>query len=285
MEWLDRLTESLDYIEEHLDGEIELEQAAQIACCSTFHFQRMFGYIAGTPLSEYIRRRRMSRAAVDLHGGAKVLETALRYGYESPTAFSRAFASVHGIPPSAAQKPGAPLKAYNRISFTITIKGDTQMDYRMENKEAFRVVGLREPMSKQMEENFSTIPNLWARAAETHALERLCGVMDGSPQGVLGVSACPPTGDWFYYIGVVSSLPLPEELPGVCEYHVPAQTWAVFPGRGAMPDAIQQLEKQVLTEWLPTSGYEYADGPDVEVYLDANLADAKFEVWIPVRRK
>jgi len=120
MNWLDRLNETMDYIEDNLRGEISYGHAARIAQCSTYHFQRMFSYVAGATLSEYIRRRRLTLAALELQNGGKVLDVALRYGYESPTAFNRAFRSLHGIAPSAAQRPGATLKAYPRIGFHIT---------------------------------------------------------------------------------------------------------------------------------------------------------------------
>ena len=285
MEWLDRMNEALDYIEGNLDGKIDLSAAARLACCSVYHFQRMFPYITGIPLSEYIRRRRMTRAAFDLQNGAKVLDTALRYGYESPTAFSRAFQNVHGVPPSAAQKQGAPLKAYGRISFKITVKGDTEMDYRIVKREAFRIVGLCEPLDRDLEKNFELVPQRWARAAMSGAVEKLAALMDIEPKGVLGVSACMSGDDWAYYIGVASNLPVPEGLPGAQEYTVPACTWAVFPGTGPMPGAIQEIEKRAVTEWLPTSGYEYADAPDIELYTTPNPQDAVFEVWLPVRKQ
>ena len=285
MEWLDRMNEALDYIEGNLDGKIDLSAAARLACCSVYHFQRMFPYITGIPLSEYIRRRRMTRAAFDLQNGAKVLDTALRYGYESPTAFSRAFQNVHGVPPSAAQKQGAPLKAYGRISFKITVKGDTEMDYRIVKRDAFRIVGLCEPLDRDLEKNFELVPQMWARAAMSGAVEKLAALMDSEPKGVLGVSACMSGDDWAYYIGVASNLPVPEGLPGAQEYTVPACTWAVFPGTGPMPGAIQEIEKRAVTEWLPTSGYEYADAPDIELYTTPNPQDAVFEVWLPVRKQ
>ena len=105
MEWLQKMNEALDYLEEHLEGDPDLEQAARRAGCSGYHFQRIFSYLAGMPLGEYLRRRKMTRAALDLQGGAKVLDTALRYGYDSPTAFSRAFQKLHGVSPSAARRP------------------------------------------------------------------------------------------------------------------------------------------------------------------------------------
>ncbi|WP_312642646.1 AraC family transcriptional regulator [Hydrogenoanaerobacterium sp.] len=285
MEWLDRLNDALNYMEQNLDGEIDYNKAAQLACCSTFHFQRMFSYIAGVPLSEYIRRRRMTMAAFNLQNGDKVLDVALRYGYESPTSFNRAFQSVHGVAPSVAQRENAILKAFPRISFKITIKGEAEMDYRIVKKEAFRVVGLSSPLEKEIEQNFQAVPLLWQRAAESGLIPKLCGLMNQEPRGVLGVSACMSGEDWAYYIAVASDKPLPAELSELSEYNVPACTWAVFPGEGTMPLSIQELEKRIVTEWLPTSGYEYADAPDIEVYLEPDPANAKFEVWLPVRKK
>ena len=110
MDWLKQWNEALDYLEEHLLEEVSLETLGRIACCGGYHFQRMFSYLAGVPLSEYIRRRRMTLAAAELRGGARVIDTALRYGYESPTAFNRAFQSVHGLPPSAVRRDGAVLR-------------------------------------------------------------------------------------------------------------------------------------------------------------------------------
>lgn len=165
MEWLERLNYAIDYIEEHLAEEIRYDEAAKIACCSTFHFQRMFSYIAGVPLSEYIRRRRMTVAAFELQQSAvKVIDLALRFGYDSPTAFNRAFQGVHGVPPTAAKETGVALNTYPRISFHISIKGDAKMDYRIEKKEAFRIVGLKTPLDKDIEKKFSVRADVLAKS-------------------------------------------------------------------------------------------------------------------------
>lgn len=280
MDWITRLNQALAYIEEHLDGKIELEQAAKLAYCSTYHFQRMFTYLAGIPLSEYIRRRRMTRAALDLQNGAKVLDVALKYGYESPTAFNRAFRGIHGVSPSNAKEPGVPLRSFPPISFVITIKGEVELNYRMEQKDAFRIVGMSAPLEKEIEKNFQTVPELWNKAASKGMLQKLIPLMNGQPSGVLGVCACGEKEDWRYWIAVASDLPAGDFV----SYTVPAFTWAIFPGTGPMPGAIQELEKRVATEWLPTSGYEFADGPDMEVYLTPDPKNATFEVWIPVRK-
>ena len=151
MEWLKHMNDALEYMEDNLAADISIEQAARLACCSQYHFQRMFSYIIGVPLSEYVRNRRLTKAALDLQSGDKVIDVALRYGYDSPTAFNRAFQAVHGIAPSAAQKQGTVLKAYPRVSFQITVKGVAEMEYRIVEKEAFRIVGVRTPISTDVE--------------------------------------------------------------------------------------------------------------------------------------
>ena len=274
MEWIDRLNQAVDYLEGHLEAP-DLGEAARIACCSPYHFQRMFTLLAGAPLSEYIRRRKMSRAAADLQHGERIVDVALKYGYSSPTAFNRAFQAVHGLPPSAAKTPGAVLKSHPPLRFAITVQGVEEMEYRIEKRDAFRIVGVSAPLSKDIEENFQQVPQLWGRAAADGTIPRLAGLMDGEPRGLLGV--CDGLESARYYIAVASSAPAGE---GLEEYTVPAFTWAVFPGTGEGAPAIQALERRVVTEWLPTSGYEYAEGPDVEVYMDPECT--KFEVWIPV---
>lgn len=282
MEWIESLNGAINYIEEHISEDIDYAQAARIACCSTYHFQRMFTYMAGIPLSEYIRRRRMSLAAVDLQSDdAKIVDVALKYGYTSPTAFNRAFHSIHGFAPSCAKKGGIPLKSYPPISFKITIKGVDEMNYRIEKKEAFRIVGISQPLEKEIEKNFNTVPQMWQKASMDGTIPKLASMMNGQPMGLLGVSACSEEEQWAYYIAVSSSLPAAE---GLVEYTVPSSTWAIFSGSGTNL-SIQELEQRIVTEWLPTSGYEYANAPDIEVYINPDPSNAQYEVWIPVTQK
>ena len=280
MDWITGLNKTMDYIEAHLSGEIDYEQLARLACCSSYHYQRMFAYMAGVSLGEYIRRRRMSVAAADLQGGEKVLEVALKYGYQSPTAFNRAFQSVHGLPPSALRETGASVKAFPPLHFTITIKGVEQMEYRIEKREPFRVVGVSTAIDKDMEKNFDKIPLFWGQAAADGVIEKLAGMMDAQPMGILGVCAFTGEEEWRYWIAAAST----RQDAALEEFTVPAATWAVFPGSGTN-QSIQELERRVLTEWLPSSGYEYGNAPDIEVYLNADPQDSKYEVWIPVVKK
>ena len=281
MEWIERLNESLLYIEEHLTDEIDYEQLGRIACCSAYHYQRMFTYMAGVTLSEYIRRRKMSLAAVDLQGtDAKVIDIAEKYGYHSPTAFNRAFQGVCGIAPSALKTEGVSVKTYPPITFKIIVKGAEEMNYRIETKEAFRIVGVSVPLDKDIEKNFTVIPAKWQEVATNGTLQRLAGMMDRPPMGVLGISTCNDTEPWRYYIAVSTS----QEKDDLEEFVVPAATWAIFSGEGTN-QSIQELERRIVTEWLPTSGYEYGNAPDVEVYLNPDPQNAQYEVWIPVVKK
>ena len=281
MEWIKRLNAAINHIEEHLGDKIEYEQLARIACCSSYHFQRMFGYMAGVTLSEYIRRRRMSCAAADMQAGGKVIDVALKYGYDSPTAFNRAFQAVHKITPSHAKQSGSMLKSFPPISFKITIKGVEEMNYRIEQKPSFNLIGIREAISNDAEESFESVPLFWQKA--TPQIPQLLSMMQTEPKGLLGVSTCNEVENEqnYYYIAVASSAPVPE---GMYTLTIPAQTWAIFPGSGMTPD-IQTLQQRIVSDWLPTSGYEWANAPDIEVYLNNDPVNMAFEVWLPVTKK
>ena len=281
MEWIERLDKTISYIAEHHTKEINYDELAHIACCSTYHFQRMFAYLAGIPLSEYIRRRRMSLAAVDLQSGnEKIIDIGMKYGYASPTAFNRAFQSVHGIAPSMVKKEGTPMKSYPPISFKITITGAEELNYRIEVKDSFRIVGVSCPLDKELENNFKTVPQMWQNAAMNGTFEKIAPLMNNQPMGVLGVSVCNDNEDWRYFIAVSSSIDADNSLD---EYVIPACTWAVFSGAGT-GISIQELEQRIIREWLPTSGYEFDNAPDIEVYLNPDPDNMQYEVWIPVKK-
>lgn len=280
MEWIDRLNKAINYIEEHLTDKIDYEELGRIACCSSYHFQRMFTYMAGVSLSEYIRRRKMSLAAVDLQSGEKIIDVAGEYGYDSPTAFNRAFQSIHGVAPSAVKCEGVSVKSFPPIAFKITVKGVEEMNYRIETKDAFRIIGISHPLDKEIDKNFTVVPQMWQNAAITGTIQKLAGMMDAPPMGLLGVSACNDKEQWKYFIAVSST----QDVAEFEEYIIPAATWAIFRGAGAN-QSIQELEQRIVTEWLPTSGYEYANAPDIEVYLNPDPKNAEYEVWIPITKK
>lgn len=283
MDWLENLNKSLEYVENHLTDELSIDEAARIAHCSTYHYQRMFSYIADVTLGEYIRRRRMSLAVVDLKNGAKVIDVAIKYGYESPTSFNRAFRSVHGISPQEAKRADSKLTSYPLLNFAIQVKGVTAMEYQIIDKESFKIVGPSLTLGKDMEKNQKIIPQFWTKFHQENGLAKLLPLMGEKVPGILGVSMMDDyeSDEWDYVIAVASD----QEVEGFKTYDIPAAKWAIFSGSGPMPHAIQELQKRIYVEWLPTSGYEYAELPDIEVYLDHDPTNPSFQVWFPVRIK
>lgn len=287
MDWLGDLNRAMGYIEEHLrDGDIDMDEVARQAACSTFQLQRMFPYLTGIALSEYIRRRKMSAAAEDLATtDVKVIDLAQRYGYESPTAFNRAFKGVHGLAPSHARRKDAPVVTYPRLVFTLSIKGEEAMKYEICEKKAFRVVGYATHEECTMENAGEKAEEMWAKVEGEGLIPQIAALIDGSgPVGLLGVSICDDGGNRGQMVGAATALPCPE---GLEEYDIPAATYAVFKTRGPIPEAIQQLEHRIYSEWLPSSGYDWAPTPDFEVYgqMDEGARECDIEVWLPVRKK
>lgn len=280
MDWADRMNMALDYIEKNIRTEIDYTVLGRISCSSSYHFQRMFSCMAGMPLSEYIRRRKMSLAASEILKGARIIDVSLSFGYNSPTAFNRAFQSVHGVPPSMLRQEGVNVKLYPPITFRLTIKGAEEMNFRIEKREAFKVVGVSEEIFHDIEKNHIVIPAMWDRIRDNGTLDKITGLIDAEPKGVLGVCSCNDDGPWRYIIGVASEV----EAEGLECFTVPAATWAIFSGSGSGV-SIQELENRIVTEWLPGSGYEYANIPDIEVYLDSDPSNMRYEVWIGVRHK
>ena len=153
------------------------------------------------------------------------------------------------------------------------------MEYQIVKREAFRIVGFRTPLPMDVEKSFQVVPKFWAEIGPRQA--ELFPLMGGEPAGMLGVSTCNEAEN-YYYIAVASNAPAPE---GMQEWTVPAATWAVFTGTGRLPDAMQELQKRIVTEYLPDSGYEWAKAPDIEVYLNQPGEESRFQVWLPVTKR
>ncbi len=165
MDWITGIQNAINYIEEHLTEEIDFDKAADEAACSSFYFQRIFGILCDIPLSEYIRNRRLSLAGNELNASdAKVVDIALKYGYESPESFSRAFSKFHGITPSEAKKNGSKLKSFSRLSVKITLSGGSVMDYKIIEKDSFEIIEKVETQPIENEINAKSIPDFWTRS-------------------------------------------------------------------------------------------------------------------------
>ena len=285
MEWVNDLNRAMGYIEENLTKQIDLAEVARQAACSQFHLQRMFPYLCGITLSDYIRRRRMSLAALDLAAGEKVIDVALRYGYESPTSFARAFRDVHGVAPSKAQRGAVRLTQYPRLTFTMQVRGEEAMEYRIEEKPAMRVVGCLLEGSWELEETQKKVVAFWEEltAEGDERIHRVLSLMDGhEPQALMGVCG---DGDELcgYLVCVVTDAPVPKDMVA---WEVPAATYAVFDCTGPASKAIGNMTHRIMTEWLPGSGYEWAQRADVEVYFGPRMTadDYHSQIWLPIER-
>lgn len=280
MDWIERLNTAIKYIEEHLTEKIEYDELAKILCCSTYHFQRMFGFMNDVTLSEYIRRRRMSLAAADIQNGAKIIDAAIKYGYASPTAFCRSFKNIHGVSPSQVRKKGVCVKTYPPISFQLTITGSQELSYRIEDKATFQIMGISMPLEDSLEKNFKTVPLFWDKALESGILSKLMSLEKDVFHGLLGVSCVSgKSSEWNYYIAAAASISTNYAFE---QYSIPASKWAVFSGNGTNY-SLQELERRVIKEWLPFSGFEYGNAPDIEHYIQADPENAKYEYWLPIK--
>lgn len=284
MEWLKQLSRAIAYIEDNLAGNISYEEAANIACCSTYYFQRMFSYVAGISLSEYVRRRKMTKAAFELQvSTAKVMDIGAKYGYISPTSFNRAFQNVHGVAPTVARRAGVLLNSYPPINFTINVTGGESMRYRIERKDPIRIVGIRVALEEDQEANFQIVPKFWEKVIDEDLVSEISKLNNQTPLGLLGVTVFKHPEEIYYYIAAASDKAVSENLAA---YEIPAATWVIFEGDGRFPDSIQTIFKRFLTEWLPFSGYEYAQLPDIEVYPtnQQTVQGGHSEVWIAVKK-
>lgn len=282
MEWLQNLNKAIDYIENNLDKEISYDEAARIACCSTTYFQRMFTYAVGISLSEYIRRRKMTQAAFDLQTTkCKVLDIALKYGYASPTSFNRAFQAVHGVSPVSLRRTGKPLTAYLPIRFTVTVSGKQPMSYRIEEKKAMRFVGIRFPLTENMEENLNMVPFFWDKLLKNGQINSLYDLTN-EPFGIAGITHSL-NNQFYYSVAAASSKAVPM---GMNVLEIPAAVWVVFECDGLFKEASQAIFRRFLTEWLPFSGYAYAELPDIEIYpINHDMSESgHFEIWIAIKK-
>jgi AraC family transcriptional regulator len=297
MDWLERMNGAIGYIEAHLTQALDLEKVAQTACCSIYHFQRLFSFITDIPLSEYIRRRRLTLAAFDLQNSeARIIDLAIKYGYDSHESFARAFFRLHGITPSAARAQGVNLKAYPRISFHISMRGDTEMNYKIETKEAFAVFGVERIFSQVGDKNLRKIPQFWQEACENGTLDRI-GRASGSRWDENSIGLMPVNAIMCYRDTGKDTFPYmlcaftpqggaPDEFAAV---EVPSLLWAVFTtdkySKADTIRTIQALWKRIFSEWFPTSGYEHANAPELEMYYMGSDRIEYCEIWIPVVKK
>lgn len=289
MDWITGIQNALNYIEAHITENLDYADIAANAACSSYYFQRIFGILCGMPLGEYIRNRRLALAGSELNAtDARVVDVALKYGYESPESFTRAFSKFHGITPSEAKKDGTRLKSYSPLSVQIILKGGYAMDYKIIEKSAFKVIEKVERHEISDSQHLNTIPEFWERAHRDGTIETLLGLTSdrSSIFGICYGGNLTDEKSFDYGIGVLcdDNGQAPE---GFRIEEIPARTWAVFETRGAMPEAIQRLWHNICAEFFPTSDYQPTYEMDVEVYTagDMTSPDYRSEIWVPVVKK
>ncbi|MBO9599395.1 MAG: AraC family transcriptional regulator [Cohnella sp.] len=288
VEWLTRMSDAINAMERTMEEPLDIEKLAKTAYSSPFHFQRMFGMLTGMTVGEYVRKRKLTLAAQELaSSSSKVLDIALKYGYDSPESFAKAFRKLHGIPPSDARKPGVSLKAFPRISFRISLKGDKDMDYRIVEKNAFKVIGKGIETTSAEGENSRDIPRFWQESNRNGMVGHLISLVGGA-DATLGIcmDMAMEKGTFTYMIAVENKTGV-EAPEGFVVREIPAHTWAVFTSIGPMPHAIQDVWMRVFQEWFPATGYEHAGGPEMESYPegDVNADDYRCEVWVPIVKR
>lgn len=285
---LERLNQALDHLETCLDREVDMTEVARIAAVSEYHFRRLFSALAGMPLPVYVRRRRMTLAGAEvLAGELTLLDIAVRYGYSSGEAFARAFRSVHGIGPGEARRTGAVLTAQPRMSFRVVVEGGTTMRYRIVEKESFRFIG-RKARLPLVREGVNAAAAAHLESLERQAVVRMKELMGREPNGILSAvvyltDSREEGAEADYWIGVVTEPEAAaEELDAL---DVPAGTWAVFDNHGPYPGALQELWRDVFTQWFPSNPYTSRSGPELLRTQPVEVGtDTDSQLWIPVER-
>lgn len=289
MDWITGIQNAINYIEEHLTEDISYEKVAGQAGCSNFYFQRIFGILCDISLGEYIRNRRLTLAGNELNASdKKIIDIALKYGYESPESFTRAFFKFHGITPSEAKKDGSRLKSFSRLSVKIILTGGSMMDYKIVKREAFDVIEKVEQQSIEDDVNKNSIPSFWERCHKDGTIETL-RQYTADRNYILGLcyansSECVNTFD--YAIGAEWSgeTDVPE---GFRKNTIAEGTWAIFECIGAMPNAMQNMWHKITSEFFPISGYMPTAEISIEAYTqgDMSQSDYRSEIWIPVVKR
>lgn len=276
MDILKQITAAIDYIEKNLCGEVDFGELAGIVCVTPDSFMRFFSYMTGMSVKEYIRRRRMTLAAFDLqNSGDRIIDIAVKYGYESGEAFSRAFFKQHHKTPTDIRRFGGTLKIYLPISFEITVKGAEEMSFKLERTVPFEVLGVSETCDGSEHFEFEHI--MWAEN-EKFTPKRICDDYNGKWFGIWSGSK--------YFIGRTAENVTAKHLE---KQVVPGETYAVFvSGKGGYAGVeLPKLRERIFDLWLPSSGYRQKGDFEIEVYhlrSGENRAERYYEIWIPVEK-
>ena len=290
MDTLTSMNKALEYIEENLTDELDYSQISKIAFCSEYHFKRMFSFLAGISLSEYIRRRRLTLAAIELKNkNLRIIDIAVKYGYISADSFSRAFQNLHGILPSEARKEDAQIKAYPKMTFQLSIKGGNEMNYKIVEKQSFKIVGFKKRVSMVFKGINLEIADMTSLLTP-EIIKQLKSISNVEPLGIISASTnfseerMEGKGELDHYIGVASNS---DDTASFNVLNVNSGTWAVFEAIGPFPETLQDVWGRIYSEWFPSSGYETVIGPEILWNENPDTGNPKYksQIWIPVRKK
>ncbi|QOS79005.1 AraC family transcriptional regulator [Paenibacillus sp. JNUCC31] len=281
MNWIESLQIAIHYMEDHLLENMTIEQISAKAHISPFHFQRTFSLLTDVTVAEYIRRRRLTLAANELmQSDHKIIDLAHKYGFETPESFSKAFRRQHGIAPTEARKNSTSITSYNRLVIQLSLKGAEPMNYKIVEQAEFTLVGIKQAFSYVDGENLRGIAKMWQEAYTSGTENRLFELNNGAIHGLLGV--CVDQNEiqkkqMEYWIATAYDGEVPE---GLLSFKIPASKWSVFEVQGPMPESMQSLWKQIISEWFPSNPYEHAGIPELEVYPGPNQPP---QIWIPIK--
>ena len=286
MDILTGLNRTMDYIEENINNDVSADAAAGVTNYSAYHLQKLFAYLTDISLSEYVRRRKMTLAALELQNSdIKVIDLALKFGYDSADSFTRAFSRLHGVSPSQARKQGVSLRLYPKLSFQIKIKGETEMDYQIIQIDAFNVVGLKRRFYHDASRNPQGIPEFWDELRQNGKLKEILSHSDNRYDEAVGVCTNGDGEGLDYFIAATTSLDRAPE--GLELFTFPANVYAVFHFVGPLHETMPKAERMIFSEWMPGSGYDPVDVADLEVYSTKphDAPDYEFWCYVPVKKK
>ena len=296
MEWLTSIRTAIDYIDEHLEENISAQDVAYRVNISPFFLQRGFSLMTGYGIGEYIRNRRLYQAAVDLKQTEwKVIDIALKYCYETPESFTKAFSRFHGVTPSQV-RDGAAIKVFLPLTIKLSVQGGSQMDYKIAPMFPFKVIGFQKVLDN--ETAYAEIPKFWNETCEKYANRVYAGNAPSNPYeqalvdnciGEYGVCIDDIGGGKFRYLiaGKYTGGAVPE---GMVVYEFPRNEWAVFDCIGPNPQTLQSVNTRIFSEWLPGNpDYELSGNATVEWYdcVNGEMTDPDYHsaIWVPVKRK
>ena len=288
MDWISGIQKALDYVEAHLTEALDFREIAGQACSSAFHFQRVFSILCGYTLGEYIRMRRLSLAASELAASdARILDIAVKYGYDTQESFSRAFTRFHGVTPTQV-RGGASHKSFSRLSVRLVLEGGNILDYRIEKKEAFKIICRKTGLNGREELTNAELSAFWQQCLADGTIEALSRYVSGHDLFggcIVGASFGGDAADmnFPYAVGAYYN-GRPAVADGLSVEEIPSHTYAVFKCTGAMPEAFHRLYRQIYSEFFPGSEYRHCGGTDFEVYPSAGTDDPDYtcEIWVAV---